>query len=86
MIHYQTPPISTPTPVYWATPTVIPTAASTPQLDLGGVETVYTLAENLVQGYNMAESYGALDMLYWVLLGAVVMSGIWSIVKRIKAL
>jgi hypothetical protein len=85
MTLYQTP-IPTPTPIYWATPTVIPTSAATPQFDLGGVETVYTLAENLVQGYNMAESYGAMDYLYWVLIVAIVLGGIWSIVKRLKML
>lgn len=77
---------STPAPVYWPTPTPIPTTAATPVMDFGGEDTVYMLAENLVQGYQQANNYGVMDYLFWVLILFIVLGGIWSIIRRVKTL
>jgi hypothetical protein len=80
-------PAPTGTPVYWPTPTPYPTSAATPATSFGiSAETGYTLAENLVQGYQTASSYGIINWLDWILITTIVLGGIWSIVKHVQKL
>lgn len=80
-------PAPTETIVYWATPTPLPTAAATAATNFGiSPETSYVLAENLVQGYQMANSYGIVTYLDWILILVIVLGGVWSIIKHMKML
>ncbi len=55
-------------------------------MDFGVSQMAYTVAENLVQGYQQANQMGALNMLMFVLIVFIVLGGIWSIMRHIKSL
>lgn len=65
----------------WITPTPIPMSVNTPVFnDLIGME--QEVAVNLVQGYHQANLFGAMDILYLLLMLFLVIGGIWSIIKH----
>jgi hypothetical protein len=76
--------MDTPTPIIWATLTPMPTGAATSVLDLGGAN--ITLGEHLVQGYQVANSMGAMDLLMFAILLFLIIGGVWSIIRRVQNL
>jgi len=77
-------PEPTQTPIPWATLTPYPTTAATAPVQLIGVGE--DMSEKLVQGYQMANSVGAIDMLMFSILLFIVVGGVWSVIKRLQSL
>lgn len=77
--------MDTPTPGPWATPTYIPTLPpSAPLIEITGFES--DLPESVVQGYHTAESYGFMQPLQFALIFFLVAGGLYSIVRKLKAM
>jgi len=71
---------STPTPGPWPTPTFIPTTEATPVIQIDpGIPNEY--AEQVVQAYNQ---YVRSDIFEWAIIFAIVLGGIWSVVKHMQ--
>lgn len=77
-------PEPTQTPIPWATLTPFPTANATAPVQLIGMDV--DMSEKLVQGYQMANSVGALDMLMFAILLFIVVGGVWSIIRKLQKL
>lgn len=77
-------PTPIPTPIPWATLTPFPTSSGVIPLDFTGAGE--GMAESLVQGYQVANNAGALDMVMFAILLFLVIGGVWSVIKRVQAL
>lgn len=77
----------TPEQTIWPTPTPRPTLVpAPPPFTLGGAETGYTLAEEIVSGYNWVNANDGYDLFMTVLVVVVVIGGLYSIVRRVQRL
>ena len=76
-----TPP---PTAVPWATLTPYPTTAATAQIDFTGAG--QDMAERLVQGYQITNAMGGVNMLMIAILLFLAVGGVWSIIRRLQSL
>jgi hypothetical protein len=74
----------TPTTFVWPTLTPFPTSAATSVLDLSAAN--IPMAERLVQGYQVANNAGAMDLLIWAILLFLIIGGIWSIIRRLQSM
>jgi len=72
--------VSTPTPGPWPTPTFIPTTEATPAI-LIDPNISNTYAEQVVQGYNQ---YVRNDIFGWAVILAIILGGIWSVIKHMQ--
>lgn len=77
-------PTPIPTPIPWATLTPLPTSYATAQINFAGAGE--GMAESLVQGYQVANNAGAIDMVMFAILLLLILGGVWSIIKRVQTL
>lgn len=76
---------ATPTPGPWATPTPFPTTVpGTPAIQLGSYDT--QAAEGIVQGYHTVQSYGVVEPIQFATIFFIILMGIVTITRRIKAM
>jgi len=76
MIPFQTP---------WPTLTPFPTSdATSVLLSLDGANV--DLSEKLVQGYQVANNAGAMDLLIYAILLFLILGGVWSIIRRLQTM
>lgn len=75
----------TPTPGVWATPTPFPTVVpGTPVIELGNYKV--QAAESIVQGYHTLDSYGVAQPLQFGIIFLIVLMGVVTITRKIKAM
>lgn len=76
----------TPTPGAWATLTPIPTGNATIPAGLDGNEAIVLMSERAVQGYQFFSDSPVFNVLYLALILGLVIVGLRSIIRRVKAL
>jgi len=74
-----------PTPIPWDTPTPYPTVGATPPIDFG-FESIQApeMAETIVSGWQMINVDGYMDMVFWAVIVALLVTGAFSIKKHLK--
>lgn len=77
-------PTPVPTPIPWSTLTPYPTTAATAQIDFVGAG--QDMAERLVQGYQVTNAMGGINMLMIAILLLLAIGGVWSIIRRLQSI
>lgn len=72
------------TPIPWATPTPYPTPEGTPVIDLSAAVDSAAFAENIVSGWQTFNNTGWLDVIFWALIVAIIVSGIVSVKRHLE--
>ena len=66
----------------WPTPTPIPPSVATPPISLGSAP--YDIAEAVVQGYQQANQYGLLDIIFLAAVVFLVIGGVYLIMQKVR--
>lgn len=69
----------------WPTPTPIPPSAATPPFQLP-TGTGAEIAESIVQGWQQANQFGLLDILFLAALAFLVIGGVYLITQKVREL